>query len=310
MMSSESNVQGVIIKGVGGFYYVQTREKLIECRARGLFRKQGIAPVAGDIAVVSSENDGGFIMELLPRKNILVRPPVANLDCLVIVSSVAEPVPNLLVNDKLIAVAELKSIEPLLVFTKDDLESAEKYAAVYRQAGFAAYCVSSVTGEGVDEVRRALQGKLAAFAGNSGVGKSSLLNRIDPRLGLATGEISHKLGRGRHTTRKVELFAQPGGGYIADTPGFSSMDIERFELVYKEDLEHCFREFAPFLGRCRFTGCSHRGEKGCAVTAAVERGELPLSRYQSYLAMYEEVKDVKPWEHKQDGAASSSRQEK
>lgn len=290
--------QGLILKGIGGLYTVETADKQrLECRARGLFRKNGIVPLAGDTAVVSCESDGGFIiMELLPRRNILVRPPVANLDILAVVASSVEPEPNLLLLDKLIAAAELKGVEPVVVFTKDDLQNADGLADIYRKAGFKAFCVSSRTGEGMDGLRRSLQGKVVAFAGNSGVGKSSLLNRLDSRLGLETGEISRKLGRGRHTTRKVELYAQPDGGYFADTPGFSCVDLERFAPVLKEDLSRCFREFQPFVDHCRFTGCAHIGEKGCAVAQAVERGDISRTRYESYRAMYEEVKNIKSWQ--------------
>ena len=223
---------------------------------------------------------------------------MANLDLLVLVVSSCEPLPNLLVLDKLLAIAECQNIPPAIVLTKSDLEDPSPVADIYRKVGYPVFVVSSETGEGVEEVRAFLSGKLCAFTGNTGVGKSSLLNRIDPRLSIETAQISQKLGRGRHTTRHVQLYEQPGGGYIADTPGFSAVDLERFQVILKEDLELCFPEFEPYRTKCRFTGCSHTKEKGCAVLAAVEAGEIPKSRHESYLSLYEDAKNIKEWELK------------
>ncbi|WP_343252493.1 ribosome small subunit-dependent GTPase A [Ligaoa zhengdingensis] len=290
---------GLIVKAMSGFYYVQCPEGLIECRARGVFRKRGQDLYVGDNASVELTADGkGYVVAVDERRNFLVRPPLANLDQLVLVSSTCEPAPNLLVIDRMIAVAERKGIEPLLVFTKKDMADASPYARIYRHAGFAVAEVSNATGEGVDAVRAALTGRVSAFSGNSGVGKSSLLNRVDARLALPTAEISQKLGRGRHTTRHVELFALPGGGYVADTPGFSSLDLERCEPILKEDLAGCFREFADYVDGCRFTGCSHTKEKGCAVLEALERGDIEPTRHESYVSMWNQVKDLKEWELK------------
>ena len=292
--------EGLIVRALSGFYYVKTGEgQEVECRARGLFRKQEISPCVGDRVGLEETGEGkGQVVAILPRKNSLVRPPVANLDLLVLVVSSCEPLPNLLVLDKLLAIAECQNIPPAIVLTKSDLEDPSPVADIYRKVGYPVFVVSSETGEGVEEVRAFLSGKLCAFTGNTGVGKSSLLNRIDPRLSIETAQISQKLGRGRHTTRHVQLYEQPGGGYIADTPGFSAVDLERFQVILKEDLELCFPEFEPYRTKCRFTGCSHTKEKGCAVLAAVEAGEIPKSRHESYLSLYEDAKNIKEWELK------------
>ncbi|WP_312641688.1 ribosome small subunit-dependent GTPase A [Hydrogenoanaerobacterium sp.] len=290
---------GLIMKAMSGFYYVKCGDELIECRARGVFRKRGQEVFVGDTAKVEMTDGGkGYVVEIAPRKNVLVRPPLANIDQLVMVISTCEPVPNLLVIDRLIAIAERKSIDPLLVFTKKDRADSREIADIYRHAGFRVIEVSNTTGEGIDAVRAQLSGKISAFSGNSGVGKSSLLNRLDERLAIPTAEISQKLGRGRHTTRHVELFPLPEGGYVADTPGFSSLDLERCETILKEDLAECFREFADYSEKCKFTGCSHTKEKGCAVLAALERGEIEPTRHESYVSMWNDVKDLKEWELK------------
>lgn len=266
------------------------------CRARGLFRKNKISPMTGDTVRIQAEKDGtGYIEEIMPRKNFLVRPPVSNIDQLMIVVSVCDPAPNFFVIDKTIAAAEDKRIEPIMVISKTDLQSGGQIEEIYRKAGFLCFSVSSATGDGVEAVRPRLAGKITAFTGNSGVGKSSLLNRIAPGLNLETGEISYKLGRGRHTTRQVELIRLGENTYVADTPGFSSIQIERYDLVRKEDLQYCFREFEPYRNHCRFTSCSHVCEKGCAVIRAVEEGKISRSRHDSYAAMYAEVKEIKEW---------------
>ena len=234
----------------------------------------------------------------MPRKSQIIRPPLANLDVLVFVSSVCEPKPNLLLLDEFIAIAEYKKILPIVVFTKIDKQDSSQYAQIYTKAGLTVFEVNNITGEGSDSVKSFLQGKLSAFTGNTGVGKSSLLNRIFPELDLATNEISEKLGRGKHTTRHVELFKMPEGGYIADTPGFSSFETNRYEIIFKDELKDCFREFAPYEGKCRFPDCAHTSDKGCAVLRAVEEGLIARSRHQSYLEMYEEAKQLKEWEHK------------
>ncbi len=293
----KKKLEGLLRKGVGGFYYVETAYGTYTCKARGKFRKERITPYAGDRVLLSEQEDGtGWIDEILPRKNFLVRPPVANIDRLFIIVSTQTPYPDPLMIDKTIAAAELKSIEPVVVFTKSDLELAEELEQVYRQAGILTLCVSSVTGEGVEEVRKLLFGCVSAFTGNSGAGKSTLLNALFPEFSLKTGEVSEKLGRGRHTTREVELYEIGEGSYVADTPGFSTFDIQRYEMADKDQLVYGFREFLPFLDQCLFSSCSHTCEKGCAVLRAVEEGKISSSRMESYRVMYEEIKDVKQWQ--------------
>ena len=290
---------GLILRSQGGFYQVRTSAGELRCRGRGRFRKEATQLLVGDqVEVQPTEEGAGFITGLAPRKNFLIRPPVANLDRLVLVVSAADPAPNLLVVDKLTAIAARRGIPAALVFTKPDLEDTANLAAIYRGAGYPVRQVNSLTGEGIPQVRALFQGGLSAFCGNSGAGKSTLLNALYPELQLATGEISRKLGRGRHTTRHVELFPTGDGGYIADTPGFSAVEFLQFEKMPAAALEDCFPEFGPYREKCRFTGCSHRVEKGCAVLAAVEEGKIPESRHQSYRAIYEELRGVKEWELK------------
>jgi len=294
---AENVENGLIKKATGGFYYVLSGSDTLECRARGVFRKRDETPLVGDRVTVQVLPDGkGYVQEILPRKNSFIRPPLANLDQLVMVVSVAQPEPNLFVLDKLIAVAEHQDVDPVLVFTKTDLADAGPYRAIYEKAGFTTLETSALEHQGSGSVLKLLEGKISAFLGNSGAGKSSLLNDIFPQLGIETAEISQKLGRGRHTTRHVELFSVDGDGWVADTPGFSSIDLERVEVIRKEALQYCFREFAPYISKCRFTGCSHVSEKGCAVLDAVAAGEIPESRHQSYKALYEEARQLKEWE--------------
>lgn len=277
---------------------MEAAEQVFECKARGIFRKKGSSPYVGDTVEISVPKEGyAVIEEICPRKNSLVRPPLANLDILVIVCSVTDPAPNCLVVDKMIAAAENKNIQPAVVVSKTDLQDCGDFMRIYQQAGIETIEFSAVTGQGCDKVINMLKYKTSAFIGNSGVGKSTLLNTMFPDLNLETGEISQKLGRGRHTTRTVELYRK-NGGYIADTPGFSTVDLERYEVIDKNDLQYCFQEFAPYLGRCKFNSCLHLCEKGCAVIDAVEKGEISKSRHNSYIAMYNEVKDLKPWEMK------------
>ncbi|MDD6319344.1 MAG: ribosome small subunit-dependent GTPase A [Oscillospiraceae bacterium] len=286
-------MEGYITKGIGGFYYVRTEDGVKECKARGIFRKRGITPVAGDNVILS--NDGTMIDEIKPRRNVFVRPPVANLDVLFIVASTTQPSPSTLILDELISSAVYKEVQPVLVITKADLTQADTLKEDYRLSTIPLICLNYETGEGLDEVRAQIKGNLCAFCGNSGVGKSTLLNAIAPELKRETGQISQKLGRGRHTTREAEIF-EVCGGRIADTPGFASIDAQKICRIPKEDLQHTFPEFEPYFGQCRFTGCSHRTEKGCAVRAALEDGKISPTRYQSYLTMYEEASQWKEWE--------------
>ncbi len=289
----------IIMKSTAGFYYVRSEDgEITECRARGVFRKQKITPLVGDRVTIEINSDNGTVTEICERKNSLIRPPVANLDKLIIVSSVVEPAPNLLIIDKLTAMAVDKGIEPVVVFSKDDLENADSYVEIYRKSGIESFSVSSETGNGIEKFRNIFKDSVCALTGNTGVGKSSVLNAIEPGLELATSHISNKLGRGRHTTRTVELY-ELCGGYIADTPGFSSLDFENVEIILKENLQFCFPEFEKYIGTCKFVSCAHLCEKGCKVCEAVADGEIPVSRHESYRMMYDEVKDYKEWENKQ-----------
>lgn len=290
--------EGIILKGVGGFYYVDTADGLIACKARGKFRKTVGKPIVGDrVQLALQPEDGtGYLLDIAPRKNALVRPAVANLDMLVAVASAAPPVTDPFLIDKVTAIAVHKGMDALVVINKTDVDPGDALLAAYRSSGIEVLRVSARTGAGIDTLRARIRGRVSAFAGNSGVGKSSVLNRIDPQFGAAVGAISDRIGRGKHTTRHVELHPIEGGGYIADTPGFSSFETEQMDLVLADDLQYAFPEFAPYLGQCRFTGCAHIKEKGCAVLAAVEAGEIARTRHASYAKLYESVKDLKEWE--------------
>lgn len=284
-----------IVKGVGGFYYVQTGQGILECRARGVFRKRRLTPVAGDRVRLETEGGAPVIAEVLERKNVFVRPPVANVDQFFLVASTVQPSPSTLVLDRLSAVAVDRGAQPVLLITKTDLADAAPLAGCYAHAGFPVLCVNAATGEGLDAVRALLPGKCSVFCGNSGVGKSTLLGALLPEQRIETGEISRKLGRGRHTTREVVLYACCGG-LVADTPGFASLDMERAAYIPPENLQFAFPEMARCFGRCRYTGCSHTAETGCAVRAALAAGEIDRTRYESYTALYEEAKNVREWQ--------------
>ena len=291
-------IDGIILKGIGGFYYVEAANTIYECKARGIFRKRNNSPLAGDNVRISIPSDGfPAIEEIYPRRNSLRRPPLANIDTLVIVCSTVDPTPNTIVIDKMTAAAVDNDIEPVIVISKSDLKSGTELADIYRKSGFRVFEYSSNDKNSALEIRPIFKDKITAFAGNSGVGKSTLLNTLYPQLSLDTGEISEKLGRGRHTTRTVELY-KLDGGYIADTPGFSTVDIERFNMIEKDNIQYCFPEFKDYLTKCKFTSCSHTCEKGCCIIDAVNRGEIPESRHKSYVAMYNEVKDIKKWQLK------------
>lgn len=284
--------QGVIYKGIGGFYYVKTRDgRMLECKPRGIFRKRGQKPLPGDVVTVQPEAGAETITEILPRKNALVRPPVANVDQLFIVASTTQPVPSFLVIDKLAASAYDMEAEPVLVVTKPDLQSPDELVAAYAKSGIHTVVACAATGQGLGEICALLNGKLNVFCGNSGVGKSTLLNALAPRLSREVGDISQKLGRGRHTTREVEIF-EVGGGLVADTPGFASFDVQSAGAILPENMQLCFPEIKARIGQCKFSGCAHVADAGCAVLKAVEAGEITPSRHQSYVTLYNEAKQA------------------
>lgn len=291
-----STLNGILMKSIGGFYYVRCDSKEYECKARGSFRKSGNSPVVGDKVVISVPEEGfASIEEIKPRINKLKRPALANIDTLVIVCSTVDPEPNFTVIDKMTAAAVNNNMIPAIVVSKNDLKSGERIAEIYRNSVFPVFLCSPDDTEDVNRLKAFLKGKVSAFTGNSGVGKSTLINRIFPELELQTGQISRKLGRGKHTTRVVELF-EIDGCFVADTPGFSTVDLQRYEMIDKTQLQYCFPEFEKYLGECQFTSCSHTCEKGCRILQAVKEGEIEPSRHKSYVAMYNEVKDIKEWE--------------
>lgn len=309
-MSKESNENlnatvrsGLIMQSIGGFYYVKEEisDRIYECRGRGILRAKGITPTVGDRCKIAVPNDLSgtnlsTVNEILSRKNILVRPAVANLDKLFVVISSCKPRPNLLVTDRLIAAAEYDDIEPVLVLTKLDLGDISEIESIYKSSGFKVLVADYDNPDGLPAVRDEMRGCLSAFAGNSGVGKSTLLNALCPQLSQETSETSEKLGRGRHTTRSVQLFCIDTDTYIADTPGFSSFDGELGVRIPADKLELCYREFGSCLGMCKFVSCAHIKDKGCAVLEALERGEIQRSRHESYAVMHEESRQKKEWE--------------
>lgn len=293
--------EGIIRKALSGFYYVDDGQTVTACRGRGKHRHAGLSPLVGDrVRFTPLEPGSGALDEILPRKNEFYRPAVANIDLLVVVAAQAVPVTDPFLIDRVVAIAESRGCDSLICVNKCDLVSGEDLASIYEKAGFQTIRLSAQTGEGIEDLRQAIAGKVCAFTGNSGVGKSSLLNALEPDMELATAKVSDKLGRGRHTTRHVELFRLSCGALVADTPGFSSFDVDHMELGRKEELQYAFREFAPYLGKCRFQDCAHLKEKGCAVLEAVAEGAIPATRHQSYLRLYEEAKAIPDWERKED----------
>lgn len=289
---------GRILRSISGFYDVQTPDALISCRARGILRKEGSSPLTGDLVEITVERGKGMVEKILPRKNSFVRPAVANVDALVIFAANVNPVTEPYLIDRVAAIAGDQEVPVYLCVNKCDLDPAVDLVRIYENAGFPVICTSAETGEGVERLRQLLKGKLTAFTGNSGVGKSSILNRLAPGLNLATGEVSEKLGRGRHTTRHVELYPLGEDTFVADTPGFSSFDTDQMEVILKENLQYAFPDFSKYIGACQFHDCSHRKEPGCAVRAAWERGEIERTRYDSYQRLYEKSSQIKLWELK------------
>ena len=291
--------EGVIIKALSGFYYVQTENGVLECKARGRFRLDGTSPLVGDRVKCSIDGSGkGRVDTVLERKNFFIRPAVANVDAMVFIAANVNPVTDPFLIDRVSVIAEDAGCELIVCINKTDLDPGEQLREIFSLAGFTVVCTSAETGAGVEELRAALRGKVCAFTGNSGVGKSSLLNRLLPGINLKTAEVSEKLGRGKHTTRHVELICLEEGTYIADTPGFASVEIEMMKVLPKEELQFAFRDFGPYIGKCRFNDCAHLKEPGCAVTAAVARGEISRSRYRSYERLYELSAQHRDWENK------------
>lgn len=290
---------GRIEKALSGFYYVNTGAETLQCRARGKFRREGVSPLVGDRVKVRELGGGeGFVEAIEERRNVFSRPAAANIDQLVILASAAIPVTEPYLIDRIASIAALKGCDVLLCLNKYDLDPAEELYGIYSRSAIPVLRISAETGEGLDALRQAIAGKLNAFTGNSGVGKSSVLNALLPELHLPVGEVSKALGRGRHTTRHVELFPLGGDTYVIDTPGFSSFDTEEMDLELKEHLPETFPEFAPYVNDCRFTGCTHTKEKGCRVLQAVKDGDIPASRHRSYLRLFQELKDVQAWQKK------------
>ena len=290
--------QGRIIRSLSGFYEVRTPEGDITCRGRGSLRRTGESPITGDMVQITVEKGKGMVETILPRKNRFIRPAVANVDALVVFAANVNPVTEPFLIDRVAAIAFDQDVEVYICINKCDLDPAADLERIYKHAGFSVILASAETGEGVEKLRGLLKGKLTAFTGNTGVGKSSMLNALCPELHLATGEVSEKLGRGRHTTRHVELFCLDEETFVAATPGFSSFDTDQMDLLLKENLQYTFPDLAPYLGQCQFHDCSHRKEPGCAVRAAVESGDIEKTRYESYLRLYEKAAEIKLWELK------------
>ena len=293
-------IEGRIVKSLSGYYYVQPDVgELITCRARGKFRLDGTSPLVGDLVAVELSDDGtGSVREILPRRNWFVRPAVANIDCMVMVAAAVNPVTDPFLIDRVSALAVHHDCDFLVCINKADLNEGDALFSIYHGAGIPVVRTSAETGEGMETLREHIKNRVCAFTGNSGVGKTSILNALDPGLLRKTGEVSHHLGRGRHTTRHVELFALPFGGYIADTPGFGSFDVEQMESVRPGDLQYCFPEFAPYIGKCRFADCTHRKEPDCAIRTAMAAGALQPSRHASYVKLWEQADKIKEWERK------------
>lgn len=288
---------GTIIRAMSGFYDVDCAGELIRCRARGRLRYAKTPPLVGDrVQLTPTEPGMGRLDEILPRANAFQRPAVANMDQMIIIVSEAIPITDPFLIDRVAALAEVNKCEPVVVVNKCDLAAGETLTNLYRAVGYRTVRTSAKTGEGVEELAEILSDKVSAFTGNSGVGKSSLLNALDPSAQIKTSEVSKKLGRGRHTTRHVELFRLGNDAIVADTPGFSSFDTETPELLDPEQLAYAFRDFRPYLGSCRYVGCSHVKEKGCTVRKALKEGKICPSRHESYLRLYQAAKEFKPWE--------------
>lgn len=289
--------EGRIQKALSGFYYVDTGSRVLTCRARGKFRKDGVSPLVGDRVEIRELGNGeGFVERISTRKNTFARPAVANIDQLVVIASAAIPKTDPYLIDRVTAIAALKECRVVVLLNKCDLNRADELYGIYHASGFPTLRISAETGEGIADLKSLIAGKLSAFTGNSGVGKSSILNALDPEFHIQVGEVSQALGRGRHTTRHVELYKLSCGAEVVDSPGFSSFETDEINLALKERLPETFLEFAPYLNRCQFVGCSHTKEKGCAVLEALRQGKIQNSRHKSYLRLYEELKPLQDWQ--------------
>jgi len=287
--------RGTIFKALSGFYYVETGEEVVECRARGRFRLEGTTPLVGDRVEFSrAERGKGVLTQVLERKNAFTRPPIANIDIMVVVASAAIPVTEPYLIDRLTAIAVKNCCEPVICINKLDLDPADRLNDIYRAAGFRTVRTSAATGEGIGELLETMRGAVCAFTGNSGVGKSSILNSIEPGFRISVGDVSKKLGRGRHTTRHVELYRLSCGAVVADTPGFSAYDSDG--LATRDGLQRLFPDFGPYLGGCRFLDCAHQKEPGCRVLEAVRAGRLQKTRWESYARLYEQALEYREWE--------------
>ncbi|MCI7369536.1 MAG: ribosome small subunit-dependent GTPase A [Firmicutes bacterium] len=292
-------MEGTIIKALSGFYYVSSEEQVYECKARGKFRLDGTSPLVGDkVSFAIDTNGKGFIDNVFDRKNSFIRPAVANIDALVFVAANTNPVTDPFLIDRVSVIAEEADCDLIVCINKTDIDPADELYAIYTGAGFETLRTSTVTGEGIPELKAALKGKICAFTGNSGVGKSSILNSIVPEFNIEVAAVSNKLGRGKHTTRHVELYDIGDDTFIADTPGFASFDIEMMQTIDKRELQHDFRDFKMYIGNCRFNDCAHLKEPGCAVTEALQIGDIMPSRYQSYKRLYELSAQNNFWENK------------
>ncbi len=287
---------GIIVKALSSFYYVSADGNLYECKARGNFKKKSFSPLVGDnVDFEPLDATHGVINKIFERKNVLIRPNVANIDKLFIVSSYAVPSPNFYIIDKITAIARFNNIEPIIVFNKADMGDFSEYKRIYENAGFKTYVVSAQSGEGMQDLALELKDSVSAFTGNSGVGKSSILNHLFGNKNIATGDVSEKLGRGRHTTRHIEAYRLESGGYVVDTPGFSSIENNYNDYEFKEHLAENFEDFGDYIYNCRFSSCTHTCENGCKVIEAVEKGEIEKTRHNSYIEIFNELKDLKPW---------------
>jgi len=293
--------EGIVFKAMSGFYYVESEAGTTQCRARGRFRLEKNTPLVGDrVEFMPTEPGAGYLTSILPRRNSFIRPPIANIDKMVIFASAAAPVTDPYLIDKMTAIAQKNTCDCVICINKLDLDPADRLYQTYSAAGFKTVRTSAETGEGLQELRDAIKGAISAFTGNSGVGKSSVLNMLDPDFGVAVGDMSKKLGRGRHTTRHVELFKLSNGAIIADTPGFSAFDS--VQLTSKEELQYLFPEFERYIGNCRFLDCSHTKEPGCAILEALHNGGVEQTRHNSYTRLYEQALEYKEWEHKTDNS--------